>query len=114
MKSYTNVGDPEKKKKKKQSAPDMEQAGTGPVTQEVLAERRQAAKAVPDEIQGKEARDYSGTAAPRVGGPAPKKAMNVTGAPTVKLMRQSKKNVKKSSASPQAKKSAIRNLKARY
>ena len=106
MKSYTNMVDPERKKKV-----TMGKAKKSPITQETLKEDAQRAKNAPDAITGSQTRTFPGTPAPRVGGKAPAPAKQVSGSPTVKLMKKSVKRAKQSSASTQAKKAAIRALK---
>lgn len=108
MKTYTNNANPGKK-------PKLGKAKKTPITNETLAEDRQRAKSTRDVIIGGEGKTYEGSAAPRVGGKVDKSDIPVPqGAPTVRLMKQSKKRAKHSMASPQAKKAAIRALKNRY
>src|SRR6185436_15070129 len=82
-----------------------------PIDQKVLAEGYKAgANTFDTELYShRQSRDFSGNAAPRVGGtskPNPT-AHKLAGTSSNKLIKKSIKNIKKSSASPQAKKSAL-------
>lgn len=109
MKSYTNMGDPEKKRK-----PKPGKAQKGPITNETLKEDYERAKDTPNQIPGKEGKTMEGAPAPRVGGKHESSGKTPQGSPTVRLMKESKKRAKKSAASPAAKKAAIRALRNMY
>lgn len=60
-----------------------------------------------------QSRDFSGTSAPRVGGTSKSdpNAAKVSGTSSKKVIKQSIRNIKKSAASPQAKRSALASYK---
>lgn len=116
MKVFTNVTDPDDKKKKGVKLGRAEkETGTRKkgLNQELLRRGREAAKNVPDVITGKAKRTYEGAAAPRVGGKV-EASIGVSKGGSKKQVKASIKRAKKSMGSSQAKKAAIRALKNRY
>lgn len=119
MKIYSNVTDPKKKKKSSNSKTEPE-SETGAIMQRdkkgtltrvegknYQGQTNEKIRESRDIAAGTGSGSYGGGVAPKVGSDEKYKsiAANLTGG-TKKQMRQSKKNVKNNSASPQAKKSA--------
>lgn len=115
MKVYTNVADPDDKKKKGVKIGKAERTTERKkgLNQEILRRGREAAKHVPDVIQGREGKTFDSNAAPRVGGKV-QKSIGVAKGGSKKQVKSSIKRAKKSMGSSQAKKAAIRALKNRY
>jgi hypothetical protein len=85
--------------------------GSGPVTQEVLKERRRAAGEAPTSYSVgtySSKGQYTGAPPPRVGGKARKSIGVPQGAYKRSAVKQAIRRIKKTKASPQAKKAARR------